>query len=29
MNVTGGKDMYYICAIHPWMLGKIDVPPLG
>jgi plastocyanin len=27
--VTGAKDMYYICAIHPWMLGKIDVPPLG
>jgi plastocyanin len=29
VNVTGGKDMSYICAIHPWMLGKIDVPPLG
>jgi hypothetical protein len=29
VNVTGAKDMYYLCAIHPWMLGKIDVPPLG
>ena len=29
VDVTGGKDMYYICAIHPWMLGKIDVPPLS
>ena len=29
VNVTGAKDMYYICAIHPWMLGKIDVPPLS
>jgi plastocyanin len=29
VDVTGAKDMYYICAIHPWMLGKIDVPPLG
>jgi hypothetical protein len=29
IDVTGGKDMYYLCAIHPWMLGKIDVPPLS
>ncbi len=29
VNVTGAKDMYYLCAIHPWMLGKIDVPPVG
>ena len=29
VNVTGARDMYYLCAIHPWMLGKIDVPPLG
>jgi plastocyanin len=25
VKVTGGQDMYYICAIHPWMQGKIDV----
>jgi plastocyanin len=25
VNVTGARDMFYICAIHPWMLGKIDV----
>jgi hypothetical protein len=29
VKVTGGRDMSYLCAIHPWMLGKIDVPPLG
>jgi hypothetical protein len=29
IDVSGGKDMYYICAIHPWMQGKIDVPPLS
>jgi hypothetical protein len=29
IRVTGGRDMSYLCAIHPWMLGKIDVPPLG
>ncbi len=29
VRVTAGRDLYYICAIHPWMQGKIDVPPLG
>jgi hypothetical protein len=29
IKVSGRKDMYYICAIHPWMQGKIDVPPLS
>jgi hypothetical protein len=25
VEVTGRNDLYYLCAIHPWMLGKIDV----
>jgi hypothetical protein len=25
VEVTGRNDKYYLCAIHPWMLGKIDV----
>ena len=25
VKVTGSQDLYYICAIHPWMQGKIDV----
>jgi plastocyanin len=25
VRVTGSKDMNYICAIHPWMQGKIDL----
>lgn len=25
VRVTGRNDMFYICAIHPWMQGKIDV----
>jgi hypothetical protein len=25
VQVTGRNDLYYLCAIHPWMLGKIDV----
>jgi hypothetical protein len=25
VQVTGAKDLYYLCAIHPWMLGKVDV----
>jgi plastocyanin len=25
VKVTGSQDLSYICAIHPWMLGKIDV----
>ncbi|MEA2364643.1 MAG: hypothetical protein QOE69_1108 [Thermoleophilaceae bacterium] len=29
VKVTGGQDMSYICAIHPWMLGKIDVQRAG
>jgi hypothetical protein len=29
VKVTAGQDLSYICAIHPWMLGKIDVPPAG
>jgi plastocyanin len=29
VRVTADRDLYYICAIHPWMQGKIDVPPLG
>jgi plastocyanin len=29
VKVTGGQDLSYICAIHPWMQGKINVPPLG
>jgi len=25
VKVTGGQTLYFICAIHPWMQGKIDV----
>jgi plastocyanin len=25
VRVTGSRDMYYICAIHPWMQGKVDL----
>jgi hypothetical protein len=25
VRITGSRDMYYLCAIHPWMLGKINV----
>ena len=25
VRVTGSRDMNYICAIHPWMQGKVDV----
>jgi hypothetical protein len=25
VKVTGSQDLYFICAIHPWMQGKIDV----
>jgi len=25
VKVTGSNDLYYLCAIHPWMLGKVDV----
>jgi plastocyanin len=25
VKITGSSDKYYICAIHPWMLGKVDV----
>ena len=25
VRVTGSRDMSYLCAIHPWMQGKIDV----
>jgi plastocyanin len=24
--VTSGQSLYYICAIHPWMLGAINAP---
>lgn len=29
LNVTGRQDMAYLCAIHPWMLGEIDVGAAG
>jgi hypothetical protein len=29
VDITGAKDLYYLCAIHPWMLGKIDVRRAG
>ena len=29
VDVTGAKDLYYLCAIHPWMLGKVDVRRAG
>jgi plastocyanin len=25
VKITGSSDKYYICAIHPWMLGKVAV----
>lgn len=25
VRVTGNKDLFYICAIHPWMQGRLDV----
>jgi plastocyanin len=25
VKITGSGDKYYICAIHPWMLGKVKV----
>jgi hypothetical protein len=25
LKITGSRDLYYICAIHPWMSGKVDV----
>jgi plastocyanin len=25
VKITGSGDKYYLCAIHPWMLGKVDV----
>jgi plastocyanin len=25
VDITGAKDLNYLCAIHPWMLGKVDV----
>jgi hypothetical protein len=27
VNVTAarGKRLYYLCAIHPWMQGRLDV----
>jgi hypothetical protein len=25
VRVTANKDLYYLCAIHPWMLGRLNV----
>ena len=25
VKITGSSDKYYLCAIHPWMLGKVNV----
>jgi hypothetical protein len=25
VRVTGNKDLHYICALHPWMLGRVNV----
>jgi hypothetical protein len=25
VRVTGNKDLFYICAIHPWMQGRLNV----
>jgi hypothetical protein len=25
VKITGASDKYYLCAIHPWMLGKVNV----
>ena len=27
VKVTSGQTLYYICAIHPWMLGAINGQP--
>jgi hypothetical protein len=29
VEITGANDMFYLCAIHPWMQGKIDVRRAG
>jgi hypothetical protein len=29
VDITGRRDLNYLCAIHPWMLGKIDVRRAG
>jgi hypothetical protein len=29
IEISGARDMYYLCAIHPWMQGKIDVRRAG
>jgi plastocyanin len=29
VDITGAKALHYLCAIHPWMLGKIDVRRAG
>jgi plastocyanin len=29
IEVSGARDMYYLCAVHPWMQGKIDVRRAG
>ena len=29
VGISGSNDMYYLCAIHPWMQGKIDVRRAG
>jgi plastocyanin len=26
VKVSSGQPLYYICAIHPWMLGAINAP---
>lgn len=25
VDITAARDVYYLCAIHPWMLGKVNV----
>jgi hypothetical protein len=25
VRVTANRDLYYLCAIHPWMLGRLNV----
>lgn len=29
IDITGARNLNYLCAIHPWMLGKIDVRRAG
>jgi hypothetical protein len=29
VEISGARDMYFLCAIHPWMQGKIDVRRAG